>query len=284
MTIVEQGSGQPLVLIPGLQRRWEYLRPTIDALAGHHRVVTFPLCDEPSAQAPYDQARGLDNFVEQVRAALDQLALTSAVICGVSFGGIVALRFAARHPERTSSLILVSTPGPRWHLKRKHEIYSRVPWLLGPVFLAEAPWRLWREIGQALPKSEARRRFVWKQLVALLRAPLSLSRMAARARMIVGSGRVEECRSVVAPTLVVHGEPWLDHVVSVDGTSEYGRLIKGASTLLLERTGHLGVMTHASEFASRLDKFLELVSHIESPRTFPEGVHTRTRGDADHAA
>ena len=38
MTIVEQGRGQPLVLIPGLQGRWEYLRPTIDALAGDFHV------------------------------------------------------------------------------------------------------------------------------------------------------------------------------------------------------------------------------------------------------
>ena len=70
MTIVEQGRGQPLVLIPGLQGRWEYLRPTIDALAGDFHVVTFPLCDEPSAHAPYDVARGLDNFVDQIQAAL----------------------------------------------------------------------------------------------------------------------------------------------------------------------------------------------------------------------
>lgn len=259
MTIVEQGRGQPLVLIPGLQGRWEYLRPTIDALAGDFHVVTFPLCDEPSADVPYDVARGLDNFVDQIQAALNQLNLTNAVICGVSFGGIVALRFAARHPERTSSLILVSTPGPRWHLRRKHEIYTKVPWLLGPVFVAEAPWRLWREIMQALPDGGTRVRFVWKQLLALARAPLSLPRMAARARMIAGSGRVDECRSVLAPTLVVHGEPSLDHVVSVDGTSEYGRLIHGARTLLLERTGHLGVMTHAREFASQLHGFLESV-------------------------
>ena len=70
MRIVEHGRGQPLVLIPGLQGRWEYLRPTIDALGDVYRVVTFPLCDEPSAQAPYEGTRGLDNFVDQTRAAL----------------------------------------------------------------------------------------------------------------------------------------------------------------------------------------------------------------------
>ncbi len=257
MTVVERGNGQPLVLIPGLQGRWEYLRAAIDALGAFCRVVTFPLCDERSARAPYDPAMGLDNFVDQVRSALDGLNLPRAAICGVSFGGIVALRFAGRHPERTSSLILVSTPGPRWHLKRKHDFYSRAPWLLGPLFLAEAPWRLGHEIARALPDVRERRRFVWEQLLTLTRAPLSLTRMAARARMIAGSDRAADCRRVSAPTLVVHGESGLDHVVPVDGTSEYGRLIAGAATMLLERTGHLGTMTHPREFAAIVREFLE---------------------------
>ena len=88
---------------------------------------------------------------------------------------------------------------------------------------------------------------------------------------------------MVAPTLVVHGEPWLDHVVSVDGTSEYGRLIRGARTLLLERTGHLGVMTHAGEFASGLQAFIESVQ-VDGAETLREGGRALTRGDADHAA
>ena len=32
MRIIDRGSGPPLVLIPGLQGRWEYVRPTVDAL------------------------------------------------------------------------------------------------------------------------------------------------------------------------------------------------------------------------------------------------------------
>ena len=65
--IVDKGRGTPLVLIPGLQGRWEWMRPTVDALAEHHRVLTFSLCDERSSQFPCDPAKGFDNFVEQER-------------------------------------------------------------------------------------------------------------------------------------------------------------------------------------------------------------------------
>src|SRR5258707_59240 len=120
MRIIDKGQGPPLVLVPGLQGRWEYFRPTVEALARSHRVLTFSLCDEPGWQAPAASASGLDRFVAQVDAALDDRGVTRAVICGVSFGGVVALRFAARHPDRVSALIVASTPGPGWHLKESH--------------------------------------------------------------------------------------------------------------------------------------------------------------------
>ncbi len=41
--VFEFGQGPPLVLIPGIQGRWEYLRPAIDALSRTFRVLTFPL-------------------------------------------------------------------------------------------------------------------------------------------------------------------------------------------------------------------------------------------------
>ena len=31
--IVDKGHGTPIVLIPGVQGRWEWMRPTVDALA-----------------------------------------------------------------------------------------------------------------------------------------------------------------------------------------------------------------------------------------------------------
>ena len=46
MRIIERGSGTPIVVVPGVQGRWEYFAPAIDALARSFRVVTFSLCGE----------------------------------------------------------------------------------------------------------------------------------------------------------------------------------------------------------------------------------------------
>jgi hypothetical protein len=52
MTVVDRGNGVPVVLVPGIQGRWEWMAPAVDALASRCRVITFSLADEPSAQCP----------------------------------------------------------------------------------------------------------------------------------------------------------------------------------------------------------------------------------------
>jgi pimeloyl-ACP methyl ester carboxylesterase len=261
MHIVQKGSGPPLVLIPGIQGRWEYLGAAVDALATSFRVITFSLCDEPSSGGRFERPGGVDSYVAHVVAVLDELQLDRAVICGVSFGGLIAIRFAARYPGRTIALVLASTPGPGWHLHRRHLLYARMPRLLGPLFLIEAPRRLREELAATFPDRQARRRFVRSQLRILATAPLSLSRMAARAQMISTSAIADLAGGITVPTLVVTGERALDHVVSTDTSSDYQRLIRGARSLVLEHTGHLGVITRPGRFAAAIREFLEAANH-----------------------
>ena len=256
--MTELGSGRPLVVIPGIQGRWEYLQPALDALAKSFRVLTFPLAGETGADAAFDAGLGLDNYTRQVAAALDRSGLREAVICGISFGGLVALRFTAMYPDRTAALILVSTPGPVWQLRPRHRFYSRLPWLFGPLFLIETPFRLGAEIGAAFPTIAARCRFAGWQLRTLLRAPLSPVRMAARAALIPGACSLDDCARITAPTLVVTGEPQLDRVVPVDATLAYATAIPNARRATLDGTGHLGSITRPDVIASLVRDFVEL--------------------------
>ena len=257
MRIIDKGRGIPVVLVPGVQGRWEYLAATVDALSRSHRVITFSLCGEPDWPFQGAPKAGLDRFADQIDAVLDDRGLRAAVICGISFGGLVALRFAASRPDRTMALILASTPGPGWHLKASHRRYVRFPWACAPLFLTGMPGRLRAEIAAAIPDAAARRRFIRGLLRTFLRAPVSPARMAARARLIDGVDNAAACASISAPTLVMTGEAVLDHVVPSGGTSQYGPLISGSRLETLERTGHLGFMTRPAAFADTIDGFLK---------------------------
>jgi 3-oxoadipate enol-lactonase len=257
MNLIDKGAGPALVVIPGIQGRWEYLTAAVNALSRQFRVITFPLCDEPSSGDAFEPAPTVDAYVEQVRQALDDCAVDSAIVCGISFGGLIALRFAAVYPTRTAGLVLASVPGPAWHLRRRHEIYARLPYVFGPVFLAEAPWRLRREMAASFPAVAARWQFASSQIRTLMKAPLSLARMGRRARLIGRLNLARDCDRVSAPTLVVTGERGLDHVVSVDYSNGYLSLIRGAQGVVLERTGHLGAITRPEQFAAIVRDFAD---------------------------
>jgi 3-oxoadipate enol-lactonase len=261
MNVVDMGSGAPLVFVPGLQGRWEYARATVEALAAHFRVLTFSLCDEPSSGAAFDRGAGFDAYGDQVGAVLDRVQLRRAVICGLSFGGLAALNFASRFADRTEALVLASTPGPGFRLRRRHEIYARAPWLFGALFMIEAPLRAAPELKAAMPSAVERRAFTRRMLRTAVTAPLSLSRMAARARSIASFDSAAACAKVAAPALVVTGERSLDFVVGVDGTSQYARLINGATSVVLERTGHQGTLTRPRDFAEIVRKFVAEHQH-----------------------
>ena len=251
--IVERGAGAPLVLIPGVQGRWEYSRALVRALSRAYRVITFSLADERTARTGQQP---IDVFADQVESALDRLGLERAAIVGVSFGGLVALRFAATRPHRTTALAMVSAPGPRWHLRPRHDMYARLPWIFGPVFLVESPFRLRKEIQAALPGWRARLAYLREQAAIIVSAPLSLARMAARARLIATYDRVADTARITAPTLIVQGDDALDHVTGHGGTAEYARLIGHARHARMDRTGHLGSVTRPDECAALIHQFL----------------------------
>ena len=261
MQIIERGEGAPLVFIPGLQGRWEFARITVDALARHFRVITTSLCDEPTARAAFDGKRGLDAYGDHIAALMDAADVRRAVVCGLSFGGLVALNLASRFPERVEALILASTPGPGFHLRRRHEFYARVPWLFGPVFLVETPFRAKRELQRAVPDARQRRALYWTMVRTGLRSPLSPARMAARARLIADYDIPAACARVKAPTLILTGEPGLDFVVRTDTSEQYTRLIAAARHVVLERTGHQGSLTRPEAFADIVRRFAENTHH-----------------------
>jgi pimeloyl-ACP methyl ester carboxylesterase len=269
--LIDRGSGPPLVLIPGLQGRWEYLRPAVHALSASFRVLTFSLdaaaggptpgtATQPvpmERDTPVGASCGLDRYVDQVACAMADARIERATICGVSFGGLIAIRFAAQRPDRCDALVLASTPQSKLRLRSRHRLYASAPLLFGPLFLAETPWRLRPEIHAAIPDAAARRQFSRDALRTVIHAPVSLSRMAERARMISNHDASADCARITAPTLVVTGEPHLDRVVPVAGSNEYLRLIPNAHGEVLEHTGHLGTITRPDAFAALVRAFTE---------------------------
>ena len=255
MNIHDVGSGQPLVLIPGIQGRWERMRPAVDALSQRFRVVTFSLCDEPSSGTHFDETRGFERYLDQILAAMDARGLDRAAICGVSYGGLIAASFAARYPNRASSLVLISALPPSWRMNQRAGFYLRAPLLLSPLF-ALSSLRLFREMYLAYGGLASAVRHALRHAWNVVTHPASPIRMAHRLRLLDGLDPTAELARLKTETLVITGEDELDDVVPTRETRRYLSLWPHASSVVLQRTGHLGIITRPGEISRLLEEFL----------------------------
>jgi len=253
--MIDRGKGTPIVLIPGLQGRWEWMRSAVNALAKHHRVISFSLCDERTSPFPCDPEKAFENYISQVEMALDRAGIDRAVIAGVSYGGLIATEFAARNTSRVSALVLVNALHSSWQPDQMQQRYLDSPIRSVPMFLAGAAGRARAELLAALPTFSDRMRFTVVQGARVVLAPGSPAKMARRIAW-ARAHRFADAHSLNTPTLVVTGEADLDKVVPVDVTRRYLDDFAGATHVVLERTGHNGLVTRPDAFAGVLERFV----------------------------
>lgn len=111
----DQGSGPVVVVIPGLQGRWEWMKPALRKLAERCRVISYSLSGDLGSRRRANPSLGFDAYIRQPDDVLDAADVGKAVVCGISFGGFVALRYAASRRARVQGLVLASAPAPGWH-------------------------------------------------------------------------------------------------------------------------------------------------------------------------
>jgi pimeloyl-ACP methyl ester carboxylesterase len=251
---IDIGSGPPIVLVPGLQGRWEWMRPAVDALAREFRVISYTLAGDLGTKDAFDARLGFDSFVEQLDRVLDDARLESATVCGVSYGGLIAMRYAARRPARVDRLILASALPPDYQLDGRYRFYRRAPTLLLPVFAVESAHRVTPELRAALPTVRDRLRML-PQALRVLRAPVWPPHMRRRMELIGTVDFMADVGHVAAPALAITGEPGLDRTVPVELTRRYLSLLPGCEHVVLPRSGHMGTATRPQEFAALVSAF-----------------------------
>ena len=254
--VFDQGNGPALVVVQGLHGRWEWTRPALRQLSARCRTISYSLCGDIGSQRRIDGSIGFDNYVEQLDDILNRAGLQRAAICGVSFGGFVAVHYAALRRERVSALILASAPGPGFQPNSQQARWLARPWVSTPGFVVSAPLRLWPELTASFPAVGRRIGFLVRQGVRCATAPMLPPLMSSRIRTAAAVDFEADCRLIEIPTLVVTGEEGLDRVVPVASTRRYTSLIAGAQHKTLARTGHMGVLTQPAEFADIVSEFV----------------------------
>ncbi|MEO6212367.1 MAG: alpha/beta fold hydrolase [Vicinamibacterales bacterium] len=105
------GEGQPLVLVMGIgydSTLWTLAQ--VPALSKRFQVTIFDNRDVGrSSQAK--SAYTIADMADDTAALMDALGVKKAHVCGLSMGGMIAMEFALRHPDRLDRLVLTGAPG-----------------------------------------------------------------------------------------------------------------------------------------------------------------------------
>ncbi|MBL7646522.1 MAG: alpha/beta fold hydrolase [Candidatus Hydrogenedentes bacterium] len=109
---VDEGQGDPVVMVHGNPSWSFYYRNLIDALKGQYRCIApdhigCGLSDKPGDdQYTYT----LKNRVDDLEALLDHLDVTKNVTLVVhDWGGMIGMAWATRHPERVKQIVVLNT-------------------------------------------------------------------------------------------------------------------------------------------------------------------------------
>ena len=69
----DQGKGPAVVVVPGVQGRWEWMKPALVELAGRCHTISYSLRGDIGSGEKADPALGFDNYLGQLDAVLDRL-------------------------------------------------------------------------------------------------------------------------------------------------------------------------------------------------------------------
>jgi pimeloyl-ACP methyl ester carboxylesterase len=191
----------------------------------------------------------INDAADHVARLLDQRGLDRAVIGGLSRGGIIALTFARRHPDRLSALVLCDTTaalddeqGKRGRYQMAERINSEgvafVPDIMLPRLLGDTSFR---------DRCE---------LVEEVRNWILAQDPGAIAAAAIGMAEREDSRpflsSISVPVLAIAGQQDSAH----EATRAIAESVRDGKFVSIPSAGHLSNLEQPEKFNTALQQFL----------------------------
>jgi haloalkane dehalogenase len=248
---VDEGSGEPILMVHGNPTWSFYFRKLIQGLRKTHRVIApdhmgCGLSDKPSIKE-YDFT--LNSRVRDFETFVEKLGLYGKITLVVhDWGGMIALAWAVRYPERVGRLVILNTaaflPPKAKALPLRLNLLRKCPWLAVPAIqglnlfaLAALVMAPCKKLSRSSRKGLLAPYGSWHNRLAILKfvQDIPLYETDASYDMVRTTDQRLESLSAV-PMLILWGAK--DFVFDRDYFNEWVKRFPRATAKLYEDAGH----------------------------------------------
>jgi len=261
------GDGRPLVVIHGgPDFDHTYLLPDFDRLSSGFRLVYYDQRGRGRWRGKVDLDQiHIDTYVADLEALRRHLGLDTMAVVGHSWGAIIALHYALRHPDRTSHVVLINS-APASHADlllmrtqrlRRHSMHKDRLTALMPGYARGDPdavadyYRI--DFGTTFRRIEdvQRLNLKWSRR-DIQRGRAIEKRLSQGLIWSEGYSLLPALAAVRAPTLVIHGDY---DFIPIECAEHIVEAIPGARFAVIPDSGHFSYIDAPDQVRHALDRF-----------------------------
>ncbi|OWY18914.1 alpha/beta hydrolase [Sphingobacteriales bacterium UPWRP_1] len=246
----QSGEGEETILFShGLLFDTRLFEKQVAYFQNRYRCIAYDHRGQGQSQTP-DDGFDMDTLTEDALQLIKTLNVGPCHVVGLSMGGFVGMRLAARHPELVKSLILLETSADEETNVFKYRLLSLIfRWFgAGPV----ASQIMNVLFGQKFlndPQRKAERDF-WRHEIA--RYPKTIVR--AVAGVIERQPIIAELKNITAPTLVMVGNQ--DVATPPDKAERIHNHIGNSKLVVIKGAGHSASLEEPEQVNAAIEEFL----------------------------
>lgn len=259
------GEGPPLALMHGGPGGDLYSMAPFRALADEHTLVLYDHRCNGRSECGDVTTMTWANLIADAESIREALGFERWAVLGHSFGGMVAMEYALRHPDRLTALVLADTGGDtRWVQEEAPRELARRGYSKGTVELAERFYR-----GRIKPREMSlgmlrfgRAYYHRMSYLGMLRAMFEARHMKTRpeafiygfSQLLDGWSVMDRLGAISTPTLVLAGRS--DFQYPPERQQELAAAIPGAQLELIDEAGHNAPHERPEQVMAAVRRFL----------------------------
>jgi pimeloyl-ACP methyl ester carboxylesterase len=249
-----QGEGKPILILNGIMMSTKSWEPFVKTLSFQNQLIRLDFIDQGQSDKLENSFYTQSIQVDIIECLLKELNLSRVNLVGISYGGEVAILFAAKHPHMVERLVLFNTTpytspwlqeiGHQWNAigrTRDGKTYyqATIPVIYSPsYFESRLDWMKKRE----------------QLLIPIFSNSVFLDAMERLTNSAENFDARKELDAITCPTLIVAADE--DYLTPIANQRALHQMIKESEMVILPGVGHASMYERPMLFVTMVLGFI----------------------------